>query len=33
MLIEGGEIRVLELLGQWGYTYDPAIPNMSKNEF
>jgi len=32
MLIEGGEIRVLELLGQWGYTYDPAIPNISKNE-
>ena len=33
LLIEGGEIRVLELLGQWGYTYDPAIPRMSKNEF
>jgi len=33
MLIEGGEIRVLERLGQWGYTYDPSIPAMSKNEF
>jgi hypothetical protein len=31
-LIEGGEIRVLELIGIWGYTYDPAIPEMSKNE-
>ena len=33
MLIEGGEIRVLERIGQWGYTYDPAIPMISKNEF
>jgi hypothetical protein len=33
MLIEGGDIRVLELIGQWGYTYEPAIPRMSKNEF
>jgi len=32
LLIEGGEIRVLELIGRWGYTYDPAIPRMSKNE-
>jgi len=32
LLIEGGEIRVLELIGKWGYTYDPAIPKMSKNE-
>ena len=32
LLIEGGEIRVLELIGKWGYTYDPAIPRMSKNE-
>ena len=32
LLIEGGEIRVLELIGIWGYTYDPAIPKMSKNE-
>lgn len=32
-LIEGGEIRVLERFGEWGYTYDPAIPLMSKNEF
>ena len=31
-LIEGGEIRVLETIGQWGYTYDPAIPRMSRNE-
>jgi hypothetical protein len=33
LLIEGGEIRVLELIGQWGYTYDPAIPLMSINVF
>jgi len=33
MLIEGGEIRVLELIGQWGYTYNPAIPLMSINAF
>ena len=32
LLVEGGEIRVLELIGRWGYTYDPAIPRMSKNE-
>jgi hypothetical protein len=32
LLIDGGEIRVLELIGIWGYTYDPAIPKMSKNE-
>lgn len=32
LLIDGGEIRVLELIGQWGYTYDAAIPEMSKNE-
>jgi hypothetical protein len=32
-LIEGGEIRVLETLGQWGYTYDPSIPLMSRNAF
>ena len=32
LLIEGGEIRVLELIGRWGYTYDPAIPRISKNE-
>jgi hypothetical protein len=31
-LIDGGEIRVLELIGIWGYTYNPAIPEMSKNE-
>ena len=31
-LIEGGEIRVLELIGIWGYTYDASIPEMSKNE-
>ncbi|MDX2412928.1 MAG: hypothetical protein QNK16_11255 [Woeseiaceae bacterium] len=33
LLVEGGDIRVLELIGKWGYTYDPAIPEMSKNEF
>ena len=33
LLVEGGDIRVLELFGVWGYTYDPAIPRMSKNEF
>ncbi len=33
MLIEGGEIRVLERFGLWGYTYEPDIPRMSKNEF
>lgn len=33
MLIEGGEIRVLERFGLWGYTYDPAIPSMSINAF
>lgn len=33
LLIEGGEIRVLERIGQWGYTYDPAIPLMSINVF
>jgi hypothetical protein len=32
LLVEGGEIRVLELIGRWGYTYDPAIPRISKNE-
>ena len=32
-LIEGGEIRVLETIGQWGYTYNPSIPLMTKNEF
>lgn len=31
-LIEGGEIRVLELIGIWGYTYNAAIPEMSRNE-
>ncbi len=37
--IEGGEIRVLELIGKWGYTYRPATAasgftdgKMSKNE-
>lgn len=30
-LIEGGEIRVLETFGLWGYTYDPSIPRMSRN--
>jgi hypothetical protein len=33
LLVEGGDIRVLELFGVWGYTYDPAILRMSKNEF
>lgn len=33
LLIEGGEIRVLERIGQWGYTYNPAIPLMSINAF
>lgn len=39
-LIEGGEIRVLETFGIWGYTYRPATADsgftdgkMSKNEF
>ena len=39
-LIEGGEIRVLETFGLWGYTYRPATADsgftdgrMSKNEF
>jgi hypothetical protein len=39
MLIEGGTIRVLELIGQWGYTYLPATAEsgytdgvMDKNE-
>ena len=38
-LIEGGEIRVLETIGKWGYTYRPASAasgyldgKMSKNE-
>lgn len=32
LLIEGGDIRVLELIGKWGYTYEPAIPLMSINQ-
>jgi hypothetical protein len=39
-LIDGGDIRVLELIGIWGYTYRPATAEsnftdgqMSKNEF
>jgi hypothetical protein len=32
LLIEGGDIRVLETLGKCGYTYEPDIPRMSKNE-
>ena len=39
-LIEGGDIRVLELIGIWGYTYRPATAEsgytdgkMSKNEY
>ncbi len=38
-LVEGGEIRVLELIGTWGYTYRPATAasgftdgRMSENE-